>query len=194
MSKQFQVGNIVELVNTEGLCWATKFKGSRATVIHENHTIPEIGNDEYIDVAWHDSVEGRDAVGAFFPHRFVLVEPSKKIETVDPMDLSHVQYERDMLIATHAILDQGFLPNVYRFACHESFWMHVYNILTYTNRDACDFKRRIEEQILTLTNKRTPPQHHDRLVTPDRHALQWCLNALHEKHPETFSKQIGESR
>ena len=77
------------------------------------------------------------------------------------IDKEHLNYERHMLLAVYDRLCNSYGIDIVTFnAFHESFCVHAYNIFTYyaknfKNTKVKLWKRLIEEQVLTLTNKRT---------------------------------------
>jgi hypothetical protein len=85
----------------------------------------------------------------------------------------HANYEFYMLESCNEFLKKPIngamdkRQHLIKNAFHNAWCVHAYNLLTYLDIDIDDTKRRIREQVLTLTNKRTPEDDADRILTPN---------------------------
>lgn len=93
------------------------------------------------------------------------------------MDVEHLQYDIAMAEHTLALLSKT-TDQVLRNALHSACPNYIYNLLVYAGTDINDFRTKVENQVRSLTSKRTTLQH-EKLNEPDyAQALQHVIDTM----------------
>lgn len=100
----------------------------------------------------------------------------------------HINYEVAMMKAANERLSFGHgIDHFLKNALHECWAIHAYNLLTLMDVDYNEMKRKVTEQILSITDKRSPEDSEDRILTPDNE----CTNFILEEYSKWLERTVN---